>query len=166
MGDDDECVDIRHPLDTADYALAVHEAGHAVVACALGAEVLFVEIDLNTGGGSTCANRFTEASENLAVHAAGGRAEQLITAPTPKSNKKCDHRMMRQELMRLPKSERRAALAEGYRLADQKLKLKANAAVVRKIAKRLFDRKPAAADGKPRIKGDELAALLAEVDRE
>jgi hypothetical protein len=36
-----------------DHALAVHEAGHAVVAYALGATVWSVEIDLATGDGET-----------------------------------------------------------------------------------------------------------------
>jgi hypothetical protein len=114
-----------------------------------------------TGDGRTCANRFTDAPENLAVSAAGGRAEQLLNARTPKSYTKGDHQMMRQELMRLPKSERRAALAEGRRLADEKLS--ANDAVVSKIACRLFERRFVAVDSKVRIEGDELAALLAEV---
>ena len=157
MGDD-----VSNSLDAADYAVATHEAGHAVVAHALGATVLFVETD-STGGGSTCANGFTEASENLAVHAAGGKAEQLLKAPTPKSKKRDDHARMRQELTRLPKSKRRAALAKGYELADEELT--ANKDVVRKIASRLFDRRFIAADGNTRIEGDELAALLAEVIR-
>jgi hypothetical protein len=159
MGDDDEY--IPNSLDADDYATAIHEAGHAVVAHALGATVLFVEIDLTNGGGSTCANGFTEAPENLAVHAAGGKAEQLFDAPTPKSKKRDDHARMRHELMRLPKSMRRAALADGYRLADEKLKASANEDVVREIANRLLDRRFSA--DTVRIEGEELATLLAEV---
>jgi hypothetical protein len=55
-----------------------------------------------------------------------------------------------------PELERPAARAEGYRLADEKLKAKA--VVVGSIADALFARR---FTDKARIEGDELAALLA-----
>ena len=56
----------------------------------------------------------------------------------------------------MPELERPAARAEGYRLADEKLKAKA--VVVGSIADALFARR---FPDKARIEGDELAALLA-----
>jgi hypothetical protein len=65
---------------------------------------------------------------------------------------------MRELLSRLPKAERRAARAQGYRLADKTLK--ANAVAVRRIADKLLARRWIGEDTIVRIEGDELIALL------
>ena len=49
--DDDIDTDVTEFIEAMDRALTVHEAGHAVVAHKLGAHVVFVEIDLQTGNG-------------------------------------------------------------------------------------------------------------------
>lgn len=67
-----------------------------------------------------------------------------------------DFRAMRKMLARIPEAERRAARAEGYRLADGMLK--ANADVVRRIADALLSRQFSFS---ARLDGAELAALLA-----
>jgi hypothetical protein len=81
MEDDDaELIDY---LEAMDRGLAVHEAGHTVVAGALGALVLFVEIDLATGNGGSRSSKFDDDQiKNLAVCVAGCRAEHLLETPT------------------------------------------------------------------------------------
>ena len=49
-------------FDARDRALTVHEAGHAVVARMLGAQVVFVEIDLMTGDGRSHSQTLTSRS--------------------------------------------------------------------------------------------------------
>jgi hypothetical protein len=139
-----------------DRALVIHEAGHAVVAHALGADVLFVEIDMGTGGGSSRSSNFADSTKNLAVCVAGCRAEHVFHASALRRTKKHDFRRMRALLSLFPEAERRAARAQGYRLAEEKLK--ANADAVRRIADALFTRRFNA--DRPRIEGDDLAALL------
>jgi hypothetical protein len=157
MADDDDEVDVRNYLDAQDRAVAVHEAGHAVVARALGADVVFVEIDVVTGNGGSRSSNFADGDvKNLAVCVAGCRAEHAFGASSPRATKKGDLRLMRTLLSHFPEADRRAARAEGYRLAD--VTLKANADVVSRIADALFVRRFA---DKARIEGEELAALLA-----
>jgi hypothetical protein len=156
---DDDVEPIRNFLDAQDRALAVHEAGHTVVARALGAEVLFVEIDITTGNGGSRSSVFADNIKNLAVCIAGCRAEHAFGASSRRSTKKGDLKLMRTLLSRFTDADRRAARAEGYRLAD--VTLKANADVVSRIADALFARRFA---DKARIEGDELAELLAGAD--
>jgi hypothetical protein len=142
-----------------DRALAVHEAGHTVVARALGAEVVFVEIDVATGNGGSRSSTFDDNEiKNLAVCVAGCRAEHLLDAHALRKTKIGDFRLMRGLLARLPETERRAARAAGYQLADETLK--ANADAVRKIADELLARRWKADTTVVRIEGDELIALL------
>jgi hypothetical protein len=56
-------------LDADERALAVHEAGHAVVARALGADVVFVEIDVGTGNGGSRSGVFADNIKNLKANA-------------------------------------------------------------------------------------------------
>jgi len=58
----------------------------------------------------------------------------------------------------VPKAERRAARAHGYRLADETLN--ANADVVRRIADELLARRWIGDDTSVRIESDQLVALL------
>ena len=59
--DDEDAINQINALDADDRAVAIHEAGHTVVAHVLGAEVLFVEIYISSpspddgkkGGGKT-----------------------------------------------------------------------------------------------------------------
>ncbi len=150
--------DLLNWLDAMDRALAVHEAGHTVVAQALSAEVLFVEIDLATGNGGSRSSAFDDEIKNLAVCVAGCRAEHLLDAHGLRKTKIGDFRLMRELLARLPETERRAARAQGYRLADETLK--ANAGAVRRVADELLARRWIAKDTIVRIEGHELIALL------
>jgi hypothetical protein len=56
--EDDPDFDID--IDADDRALAVHEAGHTAVAHALGADIIFIEIDLATGDGGSRSSKFDE----------------------------------------------------------------------------------------------------------
>jgi hypothetical protein len=93
---------------TRGIALTVHEAGHAVVARALGADVVIVEIDLTTGNGSSRLQDFSDHVNNLA----GCKAEHAFDARSSRRTK------MRKLLSELPEADRRAARAESYRLAE------------------------------------------------
>jgi hypothetical protein len=156
---DDDDLDLTDYLEAMDRALAVHEAGHAIVAWALGADVVFVEIDLATGNGGSRSSNFDDGQiKNLAVCVAGCRAEHLLDAPGLRKTKIGDFRLMRELLSRLPKAERRAARVQGYRLADETLK--ANAVAVRRIADKLLALRWIGEDTIVRIEGDELIALL------
>ncbi|MCD9110089.1 nucleotidyltransferase domain-containing protein [Bradyrhizobium japonicum] len=157
--DDDDEIDIRNWLEAQDHALAIHEAGHTVVARALGGVVVYVEMNLLTGDGGSRSSTFVEPSANLAVCVAGCRAEHIFEARSPRSTKKGDLRSMRRLLSDIPEAERRAARAEGYRLADEALK--GNAEIVRGLAEALMARRWSSDDEKVRIEGEELAALLA-----
>jgi hypothetical protein len=157
--EDDDITGLVEYFYAQNLALATHEAGHAVVARALGADVAFVEIDLATGNGGSNSCTFDNDTKNIAVCVAGCRAEHAFSAPSPRSTKMGDFRAMRKFLARIPEAERRAARAEGFRLADEALR--ANADVVRRIAGALLTRRFSGADGKVRIEGDELDALLA-----
>jgi hypothetical protein len=158
MKDEDDA-DLHNWLEAMDRALAVHEAGHTVVALALGAEVVFVEIDLATGNGGSRSSKFDDdQTKNLAVCVAGCRAEHLLDTPAPRKTKIGDFRLMRELLSCLPEAERRAARGQGYRLADATLK--ANAEAVRTIADELLARRWKADSAVVRIEGDELTALL------
>jgi hypothetical protein len=57
--EDEDDADLHNWLEAMDRALAVQEAGHTVVALALGAEVVFVEIDLATGNGGSRSSKFS-----------------------------------------------------------------------------------------------------------
>jgi hypothetical protein len=86
---------------------------HTVVARALGAEVLFVKIDLATGNGGSRSSTFDgDQIKNLAVCVAGCRAEHLLDARALRKTKIGDFRLMRELLAGLPKPERRAARHE------------------------------------------------------
>ena len=156
--EDDETI-LNDFLKAEARPFAVHEAGHAVVRWALGGDVLFVEIDSFTldGGKAGWTGPFRDDIKNLAVCVAGCRAEHLLHEFTKRKAKKGDHKAMRVLLSHFPKSERRAARVEGYRLADEKLK--ANADVVGRIAAELMCRW-SIRDRVARIEGGELLALL------
>jgi hypothetical protein len=157
MEDEDDDLDgLTEYLYAQNLALAIHEAGHAAVARALGADVAFVEIDLATGDGGSNSCTFDDDTKNIAVCVAGCRAEHAFKARSPRSAKMGDFRAMRKYLARIPEAERRAARAEGYRLADEMLT--ANADVVRRIADALLSRQFSFG---ARLEGAELAALLA-----
>jgi hypothetical protein len=100
---EDDYLDLTGYLEAMDRALAVHEAGHAIVAWALGADVVFVEIDLATGNGASRSSNFDDGQiKNLAVCVAGWRAEHLFDASTLRQTKKGDFRLMRELLSCLP----------------------------------------------------------------
>jgi hypothetical protein len=156
--DDQHGVDLfAAHFDARDRAVAVHEAGHAVVARALGAQVVFVEIDLITGSGRSHSQNFVEQVNNLAVCVAGCRAEHVFDARSSRGAKISDFRKMRKMLSELPEADRRAARAEGYRLADAMLRQ--HVGKVQRIADELMARRWKDADI-VRIEGDELIALL------
>ena len=159
MTDDDDKIALSNFLDADDRALAIHEAGHAVVARALGAEVVFVEIDLATGNGGSRSSVFADNIKNLAVSVAGRKAEHAFAALALRSTRTeemstHDLQQMEKLLLRFPEAERCAVRAASYRLATENLT--ANADVVHRIADELLARE--------RIEGEELAALLAAVN--
>ena len=80
MTDDEDAINEINALDADDRALAIHEAGHAVVARALGAEVVCVEIDVRTGNGGSRSSVFADNIKNLAVCVAGRKAEHAFAA--------------------------------------------------------------------------------------
>jgi hypothetical protein len=161
MTDDDDEADLHNFLHAQDHALAVHEAGHTVVARALGGGVVYVEMDLATGDGRSRSSKFVEPFANLAVCVAGCRAEHIFEVRSARSTKKGDFKEMRRLLSEIPKAERRAARAEGYRLADEILM--ANADIVRGLVEALMARRWSSEDAVGRIEGVDLAALIAEV---
>ncbi|MBR0716555.1 hypothetical protein [Bradyrhizobium liaoningense] len=126
-------------FDARDRALTIHEAGHAVVARALGADVVSVEIDLTTGYGSSRSQDFSDQVNNLAVCVAGCRAENAFDARSPRRAKISDFRKMRKLLSALPEVHRRAARAEGYRLAEATLREHADK--VQRLADELMARR-------------------------
>ncbi|MGJ4899443.1 hypothetical protein ACQR2B_31015 [Bradyrhizobium oligotrophicum] len=136
---------------------AVHEAGHAVVARALGGDVLLVEMDSFThnGGKMDCRTLFTVV-EDLAVCIAGCGAEHLLDARTSRAAKAGDRARVRKLLAPLPEAEGCAALAEAYRLANEKLM--ANADGLRMIADELM--RKSIKDRVVRIERDQLLLLL------
>jgi len=162
----DEDVAERTALDADDRALAIPRAGHAVVAHALGADVVSVEIDVDTGNGNTeTRDEIADKIENLGVCVAGFKAELAFTAKELRLSKKLaahtvrstrDYQQIQKLLLRLPEVERLGALVEGFRLAD--VTLKANADVVHRIADMLFARR---FSGNARIERDELSGLFA-----
>lgn len=163
--EEDHNVAVSNSLDADERAQAVHEAGHAAVAHALGADVVSVEIDVRTGNGASCSRTFSDPIKTLAVLVAGYKAELAFAARELELSKMMtahavrpthDLQQMQELLSRLPEVERLPALVEGFRLADEKLQAKA--VVVGNIADALFARRFA---DKARIEGEELAALLA-----
>lgn len=149
--------------DDSDRALTVHEAGHAVVARALGAPVAFVEIDLLTGNGGSHSQNFPEQVNNLAVCVAGCRAEHAFDARASRKTKIGDFRTMRRLLSQFPEAERRVARAEAYRLADTILKQ--HAAKVQRLADELMERRWKDGMETVRIEAGELSKLLDEEGR-
>jgi hypothetical protein len=156
--DDDEDEEIRNFLEARERALAFHEAGHTVVAYALGAEVCFIEANFATLAGLSKSSVFVDNIENLAVCVAGCRAEHAFGASSRRATKKGDLRDMRKLLSLFPEPDRRVARSKGYRMAD--VTIEANADESR-IAHELLARRQLDADPKVRIEGAELAALLA-----
>jgi hypothetical protein len=175
MTDDEDIINVRNALDADERALTIHEAGHALVAHALGADLVFVEVyvsrpnpdDGKMGGGKTCYREpFADDVKSLAVCVAGYKAELAFAADEQRVAKMLaregrlagDSKQMHELLFRFPEAERLAALVEGFTLAD--VNLQANEQAVRNIADTLFERRftdPA------RIEGNELAGLLADV---
>jgi hypothetical protein len=175
MTNDEDTINVRNALCAAERALTIHEAGHAVVAHALGADLVLVEVyvsrpnpdDGKMGGGKTCSREpFTDDIKSLAVCVAGYKAELAFASDEQRLAKMFeregrlagDSKQMQELLSRFPEAQRLAALVEGFTLAD--VNLQANEQAVRDIAGALFERRFADA---ARIEGDELAALLAEV---
>jgi ATP-dependent Zn protease len=160
MTDDEDAINQINSFDADDRALAIHEAGHAVVARALGANVMFVEINFRTGGGEARTSEpFADNIKNLAVCVAGRKAEHAFAALALRSTRteeRSTHDLQQMEnlLLRFPEAERCAARAASYRLAAENLT--ANADVVHRIADELLARE--------HIEGEELAGLLAAVD--
>ena len=141
MTSDDDIV-LNTALNARERALAVHEAGRAVVAHTLGADVLFLEINVATGSGEVRRSSvFADNVKNLAVCVAGYKAElafaadelrlsKMLTAHAMRTTR--DYQQMQELLSLFPDVERFVALVEGFRLADVALKAKSD--LVHKIA--------------------------------
>jgi hypothetical protein len=164
--------DISTALDADERALTIHEAGHAVVAHALGADLVSVEVfvshpnpdDGKMGGGKICCREPpADDVKNLAVCVAGYKAELAFAADEQRLSEMLaregrlagDSQRMQELMSRFPEAERLAALVEAFTLAD--VTLQANEQAVRAIADTLFERRFA---DPARIEGEELAALL------
>jgi hypothetical protein len=158
---DDDDADAINFLDADDHALALHEAGHAVVLHALGAKVTFVQLKMKTADGLTgCSEKIADVAKNLAVLLAGVGAELVFAKPRLRETLEGDFRQIRELLIRLSASQRRVALAEARRLVETTLR--ANEDVVQQIADALLDRgRWIGEDHLVRIEGEELVALLA-----
>jgi hypothetical protein len=129
---DSDAIDQINSLDADDRALAIHEAGHAVVARALGAEVVFVEIYISSpspddgkkGGGKTgLREEMTDNIKNLAVSVVGRKAEHAFAALALRSTRteersRHDLQEMENLLLRFPEAERCAARAASPRFGD------------------------------------------------
>jgi hypothetical protein len=114
--------DLSAYLDAEDRALAIHEAGHAVVALALNLHIRRVALD-NVGGGSVNCATSADRIERIAMCAAGWKAEQRFGTPTPMSKKRDDVRKMCADLAQLPLLQRRAARLQGFKLAEEKIRV-------------------------------------------
>jgi hypothetical protein len=157
MTNDPEYFDI----DADDRALALHEAGHAVVAHATKRQVKWIEVRFASGGGKTeTGSEEITIDKALAICFAGSHSEKLFGVATAQIAIRCedDVRVEQRLLAVLPERERLDTCAKGYRLAD--VILKANADVVRRIAEELLARRWKSADAVVRIEGNELATLL------
>jgi hypothetical protein len=157
MMDDPEYVDLDH----LDRALALHEAGHAVVAREHGADVVFVQIDLKTGDGRTGLLReLDDDLKRLAICVAGCKAEHVfeVVVPRQRDMNKGDFRKMRALLTRIPVGQRRAARASAYSFAEQTIRNKRQ--LVERIADALLQRRWISPTTLVRIEGDDLAALF------
>jgi hypothetical protein len=129
MTDDEDAISGINSLDADDRALAIHEAGHAVAARALGTNVVFVEINFRTGAGKTgCSEEIADKVKNLAVSVAGRKAEHAFAALALRSTRieersRHDLKQMENLLLRFPEAERCAArgkLQAGDREPDSK----------------------------------------------
>src|ERR1700688_1943157 len=89
MTDDENTIGVGNALDADERALAINESGHAVVAHALGADLVLVEVyvscpnpdDGKMGGGKTCCREpFADDVKSLAVCVAGYKAELAFAA--------------------------------------------------------------------------------------
>jgi hypothetical protein len=157
--DDDHDIDGTAFLDADDRALALHEAGHAIVAHELGAKVVFVQLKMKTACGLTGTEKeFADDAKNLAVCVAGCMAEHVFAKPRRSETHKGDFRKMLELLRRQPEGKRRAALAGAYRRASKKLR--ANTDAAHRIADVLLDRGRWDADGVMCIEREEFLALL------
>jgi hypothetical protein len=147
-------------LDADDRALALHEAGHAVMLHVVDVKVTFVQVKWRTADGLTGAGEVTGDTKKLAVLLAGVCAELIFAKPRRRETLEGDFRQIRDLLMSLPDGVRRHALAEARRFAE--MRLRANADTMHQIADALLDRRKCIGkDHLVRIEGEELAALLA-----
>jgi len=136
----------------------VHEAGHAVVAQALGADLLFVQIDISTGDGGARASIFDDDRSKAlqsALRVAG--QSMLSTARAPRKTKQGDFRMMRQLLSR---ARSRAPSGASGRLPLADAILKEKATTVENVVAVLMARTWKNDTDMVRIERDELLALL------
>jgi ATP-dependent Zn protease len=154
--------DTHFDIDAEDRALAFHEAGHAVVARAVGRQVKWVEVRFGPpGAGKTeTDNEEITIDRVLAICVAGSRSEEVFGVTTPQITIRCedDVEMERRVLALLPDQMRLVTRAKGYRLADTILKAKPDA--VHRIVDALLSRRWIDANTPVRIGRDELIALL------
>jgi ATP-dependent Zn protease len=154
--------DSHFDIDAEDRALAFHEAGHAVVARAVGRQVKWVEVRFGPpGGGKTeTDNEEITIDKVLAICVAGSRSEEVFGVATPQITIRCedDAGMEQRVLALLPDQIRLVTRAKGYRLADTILN--ANPDAVHRIVDALLSRRWIDANTAVRIERDELIALL------
>ncbi|WP_210184849.1 hypothetical protein [Bradyrhizobium icense] len=113
---------------------------------------------MTTGDGRSHSQNFVERVNNLAVCVAGCRAEHAFDARSSRRTKISDFRKMRKMLSELPEADRRAARAEGYRLAEAMLR--EHAAKVQRLADLLMARRWKDGTDTVRIERDELNTVF------
>jgi hypothetical protein len=166
MEDDDLADTLNKFLHAEHRPVALHEAGHAVVAHALGVKVKAIVVDFAVKGGRICTpgQEVIELEQNLAICMAGCRAERRFNARTKRTAKDDDFAKMRALLETVSEmKDRHAALSDGYALVNAILN--DNIAVVSGIACALLARRGVGVNYTTSvcIEDDELGLLLAEV---
>lgn len=148
-------------LNADNRAVAVHEAGHAVVARAVGKMVKLIKINFGVRSGAGEVNCDGEVSidREIAVCLAGRLSEEMFGVTTSETEKRCGEAVKQEQqlLAYLPDEQRGATRIGACRLADEALKAKVG--VVHKIACKLLARRRIGGDV-VHIEGDELIALL------
>ncbi|MBR1140450.1 MULTISPECIES: hypothetical protein [Bradyrhizobium] len=122
---------------------AIHEAGHAIVASALGLQVGRLEIAIDGDDAKGVAEIAGSAAlglvDQLAICAAGMEAQRLFSAPTHGGAGWADHGMMIALVEGLPEEDSRTLRYAGHQRAHDILIQRTNQ--VERLAERLFAEK-------------------------
>jgi hypothetical protein len=141
--------------DRDQRGAAFHEAGHAVVASALGLTVGYIEIAIGDDDAKGASGIETNAKlcllDQLALCAAGLEAQKLFDAPTHEGAGWGDYGMMVELLENLEEDEQLRMMHQGHERAFDLVSL--HRAKVERLAMALIEKK--------RLEVDDIASLLA-----